>query len=147
MEWAQLSRLLHGDGDRVSETLLINKKTWRWVMPKKSIVVLIYHCHKLIDLIYIQEVLGSISTGTPAILTEIYYGFRHSLQANAAIPPPLGKERSRDSSVGIATGYRLHGRGSIPGIVRFFSSPQCPDRIWGPPSLLFNRNRGLFPRG
>jgi hypothetical protein len=28
-------------------------------MPKKSIVVLIYHRHKLVNLIYIQEVLGS----------------------------------------------------------------------------------------
>jgi hypothetical protein len=43
--------------------------------------------------------------------------------------------------VGIAT-----GRGSIPGRDRrFLSTPQHPDRLWGPPSLLFNRYRRLFP--
>jgi hypothetical protein len=36
---------------------------------------------------------------------------------------------SRDSSVGIATGYVLDGRGSIPGRVkRYFYSLQCSDR-------------------
>jgi hypothetical protein len=47
--------------------------------------------------------------------------------------------RSRDSSVGIAIGYGLDGRGSIPGEGnRFFFSAQRPDRLWGPPSLLCN---------
>ena len=39
----------------------------------------------------------------------------------------------RDSSVGIATGYGLDG----PGI----ESRTCPDRPWGPPSLLYNGYR------
>jgi hypothetical protein len=35
---------------------------------------------------------------------------------------------TRNSSVGIATGYRLDGRGSIPGRGKgFFSTPQRPD--------------------
>jgi len=29
---------------------------------------------------------------------------------------------------------------------RFFSSPKCPDWLWGPPSLLFNGHGGLFPQ-
>jgi hypothetical protein len=52
----------------------------------------------------------------------------------------------RCSSVGIVTGYGLDGLGSIPGRGKiFFSSPQDPDRIWGPPSLLFIGYRKLFP--
>jgi len=29
----------------------------------------------------------------------------------------------------------------------FFSSPSRPDRLWGPPSLIFNGYQGLFPWG
>jgi hypothetical protein len=38
---------------------------------------------------------------------------------------------SRDSSIGIATGYGLGGPGSIPSSERFLSSSQHPDRHWG----------------
>jgi hypothetical protein len=44
---------------------------------------------------------------------------------------------SRDSSVGIATSYRLDGRCSIPGKgKKIFSTSQRPDRLWGPSNLL-----------
>ena len=38
------------------------------------------------------------------------------------------------SSVGIVTGYGLDGPGSNPGGGEIFRT--CPDRPWGPPSLL-----------
>jgi hypothetical protein len=45
----------------------------------------------------------------------------------------------RDSLVSITMGYGLDGWGSIPGRAkRFFSTPQHPDQLWGPPSLLLN---------
>jgi hypothetical protein len=51
------------------------------------------------------------------------------------------------SSVGIATGYELDGRDSIPGkYKRVVPTSQCPDPFWGPPSLIPNRHRGLFAR-
>jgi hypothetical protein len=39
---------------------------------------------------------------------------------------------NRDSSVGIAIGYGLDSRGSVPGISKtLFSSPQRPYWLWG----------------
>jgi hypothetical protein len=44
----------------------------------------------------------------------------------------IGKKyvsKSRDSPVGIVTGYGLDGPGSIPGSARFFSSPQLTEPL------------------
>jgi hypothetical protein len=49
-----------------------------------------------------------------------------------------------DSSVGIATDYRLDGPGSNPGGGKIFHTR--PDQPWGPPSLLYN-GYWVFPRG
>jgi hypothetical protein len=52
---------------------------------------------------------------------------------------------SRDSVVGIATGYGLGDRRVGVRVLvgaRFFSSPRRPDRFWGPPSLLSSGYRG-----
>jgi hypothetical protein len=54
----------------------------------------------------------------------------------------------RDSSVGIAMGYGVDAQVSITGRgKRFFSTPQRPDQLWGPDSLLSNGYLGLFPQG
>jgi hypothetical protein len=41
---------------------------------------------------------------------------------------------------------RPRGRISSPGMIIIFSSPYRPDRLWGPPILLSNGYRVLFPR-
>ena len=48
------------------------------------------------------------------------------------------------SSVGIVTGYGLDGPGSSASGGEIFLT--CPDRPWGPPSLLYNAYR-VFPGG
>jgi len=50
----------------------------------------------------------------------------------------------RGSSVGITTDYGLDGPGSNPGGDEIFRT--CPDRPWGPPSLLYDGYR-VFPKG
>jgi hypothetical protein len=56
--------------------------------------------------------------------------------------------RCRDSSVVIERGCGLDDLGSIPGRDKnCFSTPQRPHRLLGPPSLLSNWYRALFPWG
>jgi hypothetical protein len=58
------------------------------------------------------------------------------------------KNNSRDSSVGVATGYGLDGLRPIhDGRKRFFSLPQRLDQLWGPHSLLSNGYGGSLPLG
>jgi hypothetical protein len=60
-------------------------------------------------------------------------------------------ERSRVSSGSIVSDYGLDDRAigvrSPAGAKDFSSIFLCPDRLWGPPSLLYNVYRGSFPRG
>jgi hypothetical protein len=50
------------------------------------------------------------------------------------------------AAVGIATDCGLDGRGSILGRSKqFFSTPQCPARLWDPPGLLYDGYWGFSP--
>jgi hypothetical protein len=54
--------------------------------------------------------------------------------------------RNRDSSVGIATGWTTEGS-EFKSLYGKEFSPRRPDRLWGPPSLLYNWYCGFFPQG
>jgi hypothetical protein len=57
---------------------------------------------------------------------------------------------SRDSAVGIATGYGLDDREvgvRVPVVSGIYTSPCDPDRLWISLNLLYNGYRGLFPDG
>jgi hypothetical protein len=61
------------------------------------------------------------------------------------------KNRSRVSSVSTVSDYGLDDRAigvrSPAGARGFFLLPLCPDRLWGPPSLLYNGYRGVLSPG
>jgi hypothetical protein len=62
----------------------------------------------------------------------------------------LSIDESRDSAVGIATGYRLDDQGigvRVPVGARIFTSPCLPDLFWDPPNLLPIGYQWLFLRG
>jgi hypothetical protein len=78
------------------------------------------------------------------------YAYPRQLGHTTRDSSPTSGLKSRDSAVGIATGYGLEDQGfgvRVPVGARIFTSPRRPDRLWGPPSLLSNGNRGFFPGG
>jgi hypothetical protein len=67
---------------------------------------------------------------------------------NELIKNVIPLHRSRDSAVGIATGYGLEDRGvgiRVPVGSRIFFPPNRPDRLWGSPSLVSNGYCGFSP--
>lgn len=65
----------------------------------------------------------------------------HQLTCLLFYPTPLFRDA-------IAMGYEPDGRDSIPERgKRLFSTPQRPDQLWAPPSLLLNGHWRLINRG
>jgi len=74
---------------------------------------------------------------------SVCFTLRHSISMKI-LSQSMYRKVGRDSSVGIATGYGLEARGSKPCGVEIFRTR--PDRLWCPPSLLYNEYR-VFPGG
>jgi hypothetical protein len=84
-----------------------------------------------------EGLLGGTETWTTlTIIIKLYY--------------VISQYRSRDSAVGIATGYGLDDQEvgvRVPVWSRIFSSPRRPDWLWGPPSFLSNGYWGALSLG
>jgi hypothetical protein len=95
-----------------------------------------------------------LSTDVSEVRTASIIFHQISLQ-NAKIPLRFhrntGTSRSRVSLGSIVSDYVLDDRAigvrSPAGAKDFSSILLCPDRLWCPPSLLYNGYRGSFPRG
>jgi hypothetical protein len=96
-----------------------------------------YHCGSVQSRLVLSTLLlHSVITGGN-VLNNLYAGSKIYI---------YNDHMHHGSSVGVMTrlrATRLRNRGSIPNRGKnFVSSPKRPDRLWCPPSLLFNVYRG-----
>jgi hypothetical protein len=93
---------------------------------------------KSVPLLFLD--LGSPSRNNCWTITELWFSQqRRFILYSSLLVLQIKPSMSRDSSVGIATGYGLNCRGvgvRVPVGSRIFSSPPRPDRLCGPPNLL-----------
>ena len=100
------------------------------------------YCERGMNLRVPQNAGKFLSGCEPVVLQERLFSMELSITiTNKEVYPTCGP----GSVVGIATSYGLDG----PGIESRWGgeiSRTCPDRPWGPPSLLYNGYR-VFPGG
>jgi hypothetical protein len=85
---------------------------------------------KHVSTLYLSKQTTNISVGSSKRMLYVFIGSRYSV-------------------VGIATGYGLDDRRAgvrVPLESRIFSPQRRPDQSWGPPSLVKNGYRRMFPR-
>jgi hypothetical protein len=134
----------------------------RWVVMAVLPVYILSHCHWCHKPRLLQLLRGLRPVGTVPFFLEWSVGSVHSFNMLFQCfffsevksvpktgttdgllwgPGSGGRQRSRDSSVGVATGYGLDGQGLRVWVLvrsRIFSSPYRSDWLWGPPSFLSN---------
>jgi hypothetical protein len=106
-----------------------------------------------VDLVYSPVATVSITTmrkhTRPSINSFFWHFTSHKMWINL-LGVYVMLVVSRDSAVGIATGYGLEDWEvvvQVPVGSRIITSPCRPDRLWGPPNLPYNGYRELFPGG
>jgi hypothetical protein len=128
--------------------MLISRAFWRWSMTETCKNVNIYefnHTGRFNDYYsIIQPITLRPTTHSCSLLRNWPLTLNFSNQ-NAR--PYCVYHRSRDSAVGIATGYGLDDRGDGVRFMVGSRSPSRPDWFWGPPNLLSNGYRGALSPG
>jgi hypothetical protein len=105
--------------------------TWQKVIVFWSMMT-----HRECSTVKMEETCSS-ETLVPPVLISKSAPIQRSLMTTAVGYNILSHWRIEDRGIGVW----------VPVGPRIFSSPRCPDRLWGPPNLLSNGNRGSLSSG